>query len=666
MIRKEDNCNGMMKKVKENCLKIFLVSIALFIILLGIVYVYLTRVQAYSEKEQTLVSVSYAVNPIEVENGSTLTQSFKISQEMKYFKIKFGVDLENIVDDVVYVELHDANTDKLIKVWRVSAGEINNEEAYRFDVGSVQQELTGNYILKLKFEGKERISSIQVFRTEINQYNNGELVINDEKCIGDLAFSAYGADNKFLYKMFFELLIWLMGGGLLIYFLLWRTSVSVEIIAMILVLLLGFSHMQVMPTYSTPDERGHFATTYYFSNILLGKEAVDAEGNVLVRNEDLLLNVENIRPNLGTYALMYENMLDKSKDDTVVSYDRGPLSVPFWSYFPQILGISIARLLDAGNIMLLFSGAFSALLFFAFCVYISVKLMPFGKVAMIIMSLLPMTLETAGSYSYDVVVNGLSYVFIAYVFWLAYEKKKATFKDWSILLGIIMLMAPIKVVYVLIAGMCLIIPGNKNKLYSLAIFVGGALSILVVRLSTVSYMVTTYAGDSSTITELNNQYTIPYIIHNISRTIGVLYNTLREMTDAILEPLVGHRLGYWDIVIPWHIVFCFVILLLLATIEGEKERVYIKNTHKLLILFLCIVMTGGITLALMLDFTQISDNVVRGIQGRYFTPFLPLIIYTLRTDKICIRKNLDKQLIFGSYMLNYFILWRIFETTVAR
>lgn len=95
--------------------------------------------------------------------------------------------------------------------------------------------------------------------------------------------------------------------------------------------------------------------------------------------------------------------------------------------------------------------------------------MPFGKAAMIIMSLLPMTLETAGSYSYDVVVNGLSYVFIAYVFWLAYEKKKSTFKDWSILLGIIMLMAPIKVVYVLIAGMCLIIPGNKNKLYSLAI-----------------------------------------------------------------------------------------------------------------------------------------------------------------------------------------------------
>lgn len=72
-------------------------------------------------------------------------------------------------------------------------------------------------------------------------------------------------------------------------------------------------------------------------------------------------------------------------------------------------------------------------------------------------------------------------------------------------------------------------------------------------------------------------------------------------------------------------------------------------------------MTGGITLALMLDFTPILDNAVRGIQGRYFTPFLSLVIYTLRIDKICIRKNLDKQLIFGSYMLNYFILRRILK-----
>lgn len=105
-------------------------------------------------------------------------------------------------------------------------------------------------------------------------------------------------------------------------------------------------------------------------------------------------------------------------------------------------------------------------------------------------------------------------------------------------------------------------------------------------------------------------------------------------------------------------------LSLLEVVAGERKRAYMKQTQAVNV-FLCIVMTGGITLALMLDFTPILDNAVRGIQGRYFTPFLSLVIYTLRIDKICIRKNLDKQLIFGSYMLNYFILRRIFETTVA-
>ncbi len=83
-------------------------------------------------------------------------------------------------------------------------------------------------------------------------------------------------------------------------------------------------------------------------------------------------------------------------------------------------------------------------------------------------------------------------------------------------------------------------------------------------------------------------------------------------------------------------------------------------------MILCIGMLGGITLAMMLDFTDVNDTVVRGIQGRYFTPFLPLVVFCLRNNVVVLRKSIDKYLIFSTYMLNYFILWRIFEIIVSR
>ena len=83
-------------------------------------------------------------------------------------------------------------------------------------------------------------------------------------------------------------------------------------------------------------------------------------------------------------------------------------------------------------------------------------------------------------------------------------------------------------------------------------------------------------------------------------------------------------------------------------------------------LVLIIGMTGGITLSMMLDFTDVTDTVVRGIQGRYFIPFLPLAGFLFRGDRIVVKKNLDSDILMFMYLLNYFSLWRIFEEIIAR
>ena len=171
------------------------------------------------------------------------------------------------------------------------------------------------------------------------------------------------------------------------------------------------------------------------------------------------------------------------------------------------------------------------------------------------------------------------------------------------------------------------------------------------------------AGSAGT---AENTYTISYILSDPVHLVGVLYNTLCRMSDAILQPLFGQRLGYWDISIPHYIAFGFVFVLLFSVIIREQEKLYIKSWQKVLMFFLCVGIIGGITLSMMLDFTDVSDTVVRGIQGRYFIPFLPLVFFLLRNDRIVARIRLDGQIVMAAFMLNYFTLWRIFEDVVAR
>ena len=654
------------KCVQENCFKLLCCLIFVVLLFLGLYYTYVSTVKPYAENEKKIISVQYNVGAQRIENGSTASQTFETKDVIEYFDINF-VSKQKISGDSVIVGLFDKQSSELICKWELSSDEIT-DGMNRFYLEEGQDKgRSGVYTLTFEFKGAEHESSIRLYTSAINQYNKGELSIDGELTGKDISFAVYSESNSFLYPMFILLAIFLVSGGIITCYMIFKAKLKLEKIFLLVSLVLGISHMFLMPAYSTPDERVHFATAYYYSNILIGEEPVDEDGNVLVRNEDLLLNVENIRPSLGTYGLIADNIAESCKDDTMVSYDVEPGNAPFWSYLPQILGVSVARLLGLGNIMLLILGDIFALLTYIVCIYFAIRMIPFGKTTMLVIGLLPMSLETAASFSYDALVNALSLLFIGYVFKLAYEKNGAEVKDWIRLALIMFFLAPIKVVYVLLAFLCLLIPGQQRRkkwFGSGAVIAISGLSCLILRMANIVTLATASGAGSAGTAE--NTYTISYILSDPVHLVGVLYNTLCRMSDAILQPLFGQRLGYWDISIPHYIAFGFVFVLLFSVIIREQEKLYIKSWQKVLMFFLCVGIIGGITLSMMLDFTDVSDTVVRGIQGRYFIPFLPLVFFLLRNDRIVARIRLDGQIVMAAFMLNYFTLWRIFEDVVAR
>lgn len=659
----------MKQKLYNNCFKILCTVVALCICTLGICYTYKVMIKKNAQSEKKIISVQKYVSQMRIENGTVVEQTLITNEPLKSIYIRFFLlDSEHDYGDGVSVELVDCSTGSVIQKWEFMQTDIT-DEMHPFVLQSAEEKkIEGNYVIRISFEGEEEYSNIGIYTSEDNLYNKGVLKINENTKGGDLAFVVYAGNNEFLYHFFVILAIVLIGGGVVTWWLVFKKELKTESIFIFLALLLGSIHMVLMPTYSTPDERVHFATAYYYSNLLMGQEAVDQDGNVLVRNEDLLLNIENMNPSLGTYALINDNLFKPCQDTTMVSLGVKPVTVPFWSYAPQTMGITIARLLNMGNIMLFLISDLLALFVYAICVYGAIKWIPFGKVTMMIIALYPMALETASSFSYDVLVNGISLLFIGYVFYFIYDKKRADIKDWVKVSILMFIMAPIKVVYVLLSFLCFMIPifDKKKFCFGAAMTVlSGFFSCILLRLSFVLRL-SGIADNVERSTTVSNTYTVQYIIANLSKVIAILYNTLRNMVDAILSPLFGQRLGVWDISIPYFICFAAVLLLIVSLLITDKEKVMVKSWHKCVMMILCIGMLGGITLAMMLDFTDVNDTVVRGIQGRYFTPFLPLVVFCLRNNVVVLRKSIDKYLIFSTYMLNYFILWRIFEIIVSR
>lgn len=658
----------MLEKIKENVCKKSLQYLfgvlAAGILLMGLVFTYSVYVKKNAEKPKKVITVESQVEPVKMKNGEECIQSFVVKEKLNSFSLRLKINDEKIdAKDKIIVELLDKNEKNVINTWIIRQKDIENEHV-SFSLSDEKKELTGKFYIRLKFEGKKRDSNIGIYSSNESLYNAGKLQIENKVQSGDMAFTVYAGNNRFLYGAFGGLVVILCMGGVFLIFLL-KKQVKLEKIALFLILFLGTIHSLVMPAYSTPDERAHIATTYYYSNILLGEKATDAQENVLVRNEDLLLNVENMHPTLGTYALINDHFTAKCQDDTMVSMGRSYLSVPFWSYAPQIIMLSLARIMNLGNILTFFLVDVGALLFYAVCVYLAIKYIPFGKMTMMVTATLAMSLEMACSFSYDVVVNSLSLLFIGYVFYLAYDKKEATIRDWIYLIGIMAFMAPIKVVYVMLSFLCILIPKNKERkayLWPAITIISSFFLCIILRLSAVIRI----SGGDSYYGETTETFTISYILTHISTSIGVLYNTLREMVDPILEPLFGQRLGVWDINIPFWISFCTVILLLLSVLIKEDEKKLIQNWQKSLMFLISICLIGLITLSLMLDFTPINAKMVMGIQGRYFIPFLPIMVFCLRNSTIVLKKSIDKYLIVGIYFLNYLTIWRIFETVVAR
>jgi uncharacterized membrane protein len=104
---------------------------------------------------------------------------------------------------------------------------------------------------------------------------------------------------------------------------------------------------------------------------------------------------------------------------------------------------------------------------------------------------------------------------------------------------------------------------------------------------------------------------------------GVFLSDLRTHGRFYLEETIG-RLGLMDVKLPVALIVAeWLLLLWVALTCGVRWRL----PARLSALAACAITIGGISLAQYLVWSIICGNTIEGIQGRYFLPLLPLLLF---------------------------------------
>lgn len=511
--------------------------------------------------------------------------------------------------------------------------------------------LQKEYEISLEVLSLEKGKQLSLFASDENIYEKGDLTYQDKEVKNtDIACQLAGTSG-FMQKWYWIVCAVIIVGFLAFAFVAFVKKCKLEYIYLTLGLTFGMVFVLSLPPYTAPDEGTHISTTYAFVSEFLGEDPIFDEANhVISRGTDGDIGGE-AQVSLVKFHDLYEAVKYPSGDLERDFARGGKLDVPFTCYLPQILGVLLGVLLKFSGFWTLYLGKVFAMLFFTICIFFSIKLIPWGKMVIMTVALLPMSMELASSFSYDCVLNALCILFISYTLHLICKKDKMTWKDFLFLGIIICVIAPCKMFYFLIAGMLYLIPKEKYKskktywMMNTGILVAGLAVLIIMRFQ----FLTSHVGGAtpSAIEDATVNYSIATILGDIPHSISVLFNTAIIKSEFYYNSMWGNQLGSLQVYIPTFVITSFVLVLFTAGVcTTREERVIYEPDAKfrLVNLGLSLLMFLGILAALWIGWTPVTYGVIEGVQGRYFLPFLPMIFLSMRNKTFLLQKNIDRGL----------------------
>ncbi len=385
---------------------------------------------------------------------------------------------------------------------------------------------------------------------------------------------------------------------------------------------IGILYLVFLPPSSVPDEQAHLFRAYDISQ---GNIITDFEVQREFLPQDLMI--------LEIPIKHYDELSSRINDKTDYNSSKKELfnsaeGYSFIMYTFSTVACLIGKIFSLNVYIVVYLARLLNYIVFLILGYYAIKILPFGKLVMFIYLLNPILLQEAMSVSADSFINSTALLFIAYSLYLLYNKQKLESKDKIIYTLLVICVSFSKYVYFPIVAIALLNffsnKDKKEKFYIIMIILAVFLAFVSCYIGMQYKDVRSYVIDNN----VNSTEQIKYILKNPINYIDTIVNTIVEKHEIYMYQSLGYNLGLLEIEGVKIISIMYMFLLLVAPfLEKNSNSLNIYSKIWILLISLGIfvlVMTG-----LYIGWTTVGENVIQGVQGRYFIPIGILVLLCL-------------------------------------
>jgi uncharacterized membrane protein len=438
-----------------------------------------------------------------------------------------------------------------------------------------------------------------------------------------------------------------------------------------LVLALTFGLMMAIfnpPFDGVPDEHAHY-----------WKAWAVAEGNFLCHADDQIpksainLPGSNLKVSVpgDDKKIVFNGFLVKlfEKDSGEMSAGGSAIcgATPL-GYIPQAIGLKIGQFVNISPLGSMYFARILNLFASVALVYLAIRIIPFGKIILLVIGLLPMTIQQFASMGYDSLHIASVFLFIAFIIKLASQKeKKLSIRDIVILFVIALVSFNVKVGYATLSFLVFILPMAKfkNRKQYWLFTIGFVLVNMFVFLGVKSYFAEDSSGGSVQVeSAIDASRQTAYVIANPLNFVAVLFNQVYDKFNFYAETFL-FKSGWLKKSMPqfWYV---FLVLGMILLVRNEKESVELTKKQRSIFLLVFLMNFTLAFLGLYLVWTKVGATKIAGVQGRYFLGIFPLLLLffykaNFTFDFEFIKKHSRKFLVIFYLVVFFFVFQHIYE-----
>lgn len=513
-------------------------------------------------------------------------------------------------------------------------------------------------VINFKGDGAERIA---VVGTSDNTYEYLQCQLNQVEIPQAIGIDQYIEYGHFIINLFKGFVILFCLFIIIFWIMVFIKKCRMESVYLFTVLALGFFYCCVIIPFGVPDESMHASSVYRIANDIMGVEETGNGDTIYKRYDDAALQLNN-DCNLKQYYLVYKNMFKTVEKSELFETGYRDTNASPILYAPSILGVVLGRILRLGTVPMYMLARLLTLIAFALLTYWAMIILPFGKVTLFIIGILPMTLQQAASLSYDAMINAITILFTAVSISMIFGKEeriRIRTLALTAILGLFMIFAK-GGAYLPMVLLLLLIPasklgGSKKKW----LIFGGFIAILAAAFLFNSIVM--LAEDSSGAAGAVENYSLSYILRHPGSIFNIGVGTLLLNSGYYISTMIGQRLGFLNIISDDIVVFGFLFLMMISILKCEGEQFIFSAKQKLITFVSILGCVGLVALSMWVFLTPVNSGVIQGIQGRYFIPVLWLALMLFRNNSIVVKKDIRQGLMTGAVFLHILVFAYVFR-----